>query len=413
MQDAQRVLALDLPSPSTSSTHARLSRMQGQWVVEDAPSRNGTFVNGQRISRAVLQATDILEIGHFILLLRPAMQTPVQAKTDEDSSDLLDVEPGLSTLVPTHAWDFDRFRRVAVSGIPVLVLGETGTGKELFAQALHKISGRPGPFMPVNCGALSQSLFDAQLFGHQKGAFTGANQDQIGFVRASNGGTLFLDEVGDLPLQAQAALLRVLQESEVVPVGAARATKVDVRVVAATHKDLHAEVAARRYRSDLLARLSGYVHRLPPLKERLEDLGHLLAAILRRNDIHNENKAALTPRAGRALLQYAWPNNVRELSQCMATSWVLAGQGPIDYSCLPAEVLTFQGNKSPPSFAPAPLTCAPVSDHPDYLQSVLLQKLEEFQGNISAVARDMGKAPTQIHRWVKKFNIDLARYRAR
>jgi DNA-binding NtrC family response regulator len=223
----------------------------------------------------------------------------------------------------------DRARQVAPRSVPVLLLGETGTGKELFARAIHRASPRRDrPFVPVNCGALPPELVESTLFGHARGAFTGAAHHQQGVFEAADGGTLFLDELGELPLAAQVKLLRVLQEGEVQRVGEANPRKVDVRVIAATHRDLMAEMGAGRFREDLFYRLAVAVLRLPPLRERTGDLGLLIDHVLGQIEADLAQQPGFTPRrltpaARRLLLNHPWPGNVRELHNTLlrATLW--------------------------------------------------------------------------------------------
>jgi DNA-binding NtrC family response regulator len=210
-------------------------------------------------------------------------------------------------------------RRMAAFEVPILVLGETGTGKELFAKAIHAASRRrERPFVAVNCGAISRELANSELFGHKKGAFTGAAQKHVGYFEAANGGTLFLDEVGDLALDSQVRLLRVLQEKELTPVGDTCAVAVDVRIIAATHKDLMAEVAAGRFRQDLFQRLAVGVLHIPPLRERGLDVRMLVAHFLEQinRDAAGTPEAPakfLSDSATSSLLKYSWPGNIREL----------------------------------------------------------------------------------------------------
>ncbi|MGZ3429051.1 MAG: sigma 54-interacting transcriptional regulator, partial [Polyangia bacterium] len=264
-------LTLRLPDRAVSGTHARLCRTLGGWSIEDTRSTNGTFVNESRVERALLVDGDRIEIGHSFFVFRAELPVDVPPPR----RDL----PGLCTHAPTLAARFAELERIAPSAVPVVILGESGTGKELMARAAHRLSGRKGPFVPVNCGALPTTLVQSELFGYKRGAFSGADEDRPGLVRSADRGTLFLDEIGDLPLASQAALLRVLQEGEVTPLGATRPIAIDVRVVAATHRDLDALVAAGQFRADLLARLGGWTLTLPPLRERLEDLGLLLAGL--------------------------------------------------------------------------------------------------------------------------------------
>jgi len=208
----------------------------------------------------------------------------------------------------------EHIERIARSEATVLVTGETGTGKELIARHIHAVSGRKGPFIAVNCGAFSESLIDAELFGHESGAFTGASQSRSGWFEAANGGTLFLDEIGDLPMALQVKLLRVLQERQVVRLGSRKAISLDVRLVAATNIDLARAVAAQHFRADLYYRLSVASVRLPPLRERPADIVPLARHFLSvyRGRLHI-NEVMLSHRAQEALLGYGWPGNIREL----------------------------------------------------------------------------------------------------
>jgi DNA-binding NtrC family response regulator len=243
-----------------------------------------------------------------------------------------------------------RLRRVAPSDLTVLVLGESGTGKELVAQAIHQVSPRhAGPFVPVNCASIPDSLIESELFGHEKGAFTGAGAAHAGLVESASLGTLFLDEIGELPLAAQARLLRVLQEKEVRRVGATRALHVDVRLVAATHRDLPAMVQQGAFRGDLYFRLRVVELRLPPLRERADDLFLLAANVLSRACARTGRaRAVLSEGAQRALLAYPWPGNVRELENALERALVF-GDGDV----LEEEMLSLDPN-APSSSSAAP-----------------------------------------------------------
>ena len=211
-----------------------------------------------------------------------------------------------------------RARHVATRSVPVLIEGESGTGKELLARAIHHASPCKGAFVAVNCGAIPSELVEAELFGHVKGAFTGAEKERKGFFEAADGGTLFLDELGDLPLSVQVKLLRALQENEIVRVGSTEAVKVDVRIIAATHRDLIAETAAGRFRSDLFYRLAVAVLKIPPLRERKGDVSFLIDRLLAQVNLESANEPCykdkkISPDAKNVLLQHLWPGNVREL----------------------------------------------------------------------------------------------------
>jgi transcriptional regulator of acetoin/glycerol metabolism len=396
-----RTLALGLPDRFLSTAHATLRRTGEGWLLEDLRSKNGTLVGGARIGQRLLADGDVFEVGRTLFLFRASLPAPAGAPGHLEVSALGPRQPALLTLDPAHEESLQRLRAVAPSKLSVVVTGETGTGKELVASALHALSGRGGALVAVNCAALAPTLLESQLFGHKKGAFSGANEDAPGLVRASDRGTLFLDEIGELPLPAQAALLRVLAQGQVLPVGGTAAVPVDLRVVCATNRDLKAMAAAGTFRGDLLARLQGFVLELPPLRERLPDLGLLVSALLRRHAPAPE-AVRFEPEAARALTRHRWPFNVRELDQALAAALLLAGGGPIALAHLPEEL------RDGPR-APAP-TQALAPDEQE-LRARLVALLIENGGNLSAVARVLGKGRTQIVRWVQRFGIDPLRPR--
>ena len=230
--------------------------------------------------------------------------------------------------------------RVAMSTATVLVEGESGTGKELVARAIHTHSPRAGaPFVPVNCTALTESLLESELFGHARGAFTGAVSAKRGLFETANGGTMFLDEIGDMGPKMQAQLLRTLQDGEVKPVGGSEPIRVDVRLVCATNKDLDEEVKAGRFREDLYFRINVVTVHLPPLRERREDVpilvAHFLAKLARRE---RRSAAALSPEALKLLNAYGWPGNVRELENAIERAVAVAKGNVVTPSDLPPEV---------------------------------------------------------------------------
>ncbi|WP_170319890.1 sigma 54-interacting transcriptional regulator [Polyangium spumosum] len=391
-----RTLVLRLPSPSVSKAHARLVRKGAAWFLEDLGSKNGSCVNGERVSRAPIQDGDLIEVGSVVLRHRAALPVSGDEALDLDSASRAPEVTGYMSLDPAIATDLAALARVARLPITTLLLGETGTGKEVLAKGMHALSGRRGPFVAVNCGALPSSLLESQLFGHVRGSFTGAQRDEPGYIRSAEGGTLFLDEIGDMPLHAQAALLRVLQEREVVPVGGARPTRVDVRVIAATNQPLDTLCLEGEFRTDLLARLSGYQHTLPPLRERIEDLGLLIGDLLRRSNIPGAPSARLSVRVARRLLSHTWPLNIRELENVLTVAVALAEGGVVELSNLPESVTT------------APVQLAPsggLSSSPGELREQLVSLLQKHQGNVSSVARVTGKSRMQIHRWMQKFGI--------
>jgi DNA-binding NtrC family response regulator len=389
-----------------STTHARFLNTAEGWVLEDARSTNGSFVNGEPVERAHLQEGDIVELGHTIFSLRVALPTPAGTSPLVDSAVTPTRDPGFATLVPALFEEFERLARFSESQLPMLLLGETGTGKEVVARALHRLSKRQGPFVAVNCGALPANLVEGQLFGHKKGAFSGAHRDEPGLIRSADGGTLLLDEIGDLPMAAQPALLRVLQENEVIPVGGVQPIGVDVRVLAATHRPLEKLADDDRFRKDLFARLDGYRCRLPNLRDRREDLGIIAAEFLRAQEPRSGLR--LTPAAGLALAMHDWPFNVRELVQRLKRAQVLA-QGAMITEAHLSLVESASGEGASSSSRAGSAT--PLTAGDQNLKRELLVKLEEHGGNVAEVARSMGKARMQIHRWVKRFGIEIASFR--
>lgn len=226
---------------------------------------------------------------------------------------------------------------IAARRSTVLILGETGSGKEMLARHIHELSDRADkPFVPVDCSSLADSLFESELFGHVRGAFTGAIRDSLGFIRSANGGTLFLDEIGELSLPMQAKLLRVVQERYVVPVGDARPCPVDVRIVCATHRDLSAMVRSGTFRQDLFFRLNVVVLNMPPLRERPADVLPLARHFLNTQaELYDETPRSLSLEAADALHNYPWPGNVRELANVIEHAHVLAAANVIQISDLP------------------------------------------------------------------------------
>ena len=224
----------------------------------------------------------------------------------------------------------EEVERIAHSDATVLVVGETGTGKELIARHVHKCSGRRGQFVAVNCGAFSETMIDAELFGHESGAFTGASQARAGWFETANGGTLFLDEIGDLPLALQVKLLRVLQERQVVRLGSRRATPIDVRLIAATNVELHRAVEAQHFRADLYYRLSVASVGLPPLRERPGDILPLARHFMEvYADKLRLDDTRLTDEAQSALLAYGWPGNIRELENVIHYALIVCRDGNV------------------------------------------------------------------------------------
>ena len=333
----------------------------------------------------------------------------------------------LSAGLPPEAPEFDEIvhrgramkrvillaRRVAPRCVPVLIEGETGTGKELLARAIHRASPRrEKPFVAVNCGAIPAELVESELFGHEKGAFTGATRSRKGHFAEADGGTLFLDEVGELPKPAQVKLLRALQEGEVLPVGSSRAVRVDVRIIAATNRPLHAEVAAGRFREDLFHRLAVAVLRLPPLRERREDLPLLIDFVLRQVNQESRGQPGfvekkLSAGASNLLLRHAWPGNVRELQNTLRRAAIWTPEATIKEEDIREAILPLP---APPEDGILDRPLGEGLDLPELLATVarhyLERALEEAGGNKTRAAKLVGLPSYQTFtNWMKRYGV--------
>jgi len=390
LREARRIgdgaLRVDVPDPWMSSQHLRFEHGPSNWFAVDAGSRNGMRVNGTKQERVIVGAGDVIEVGRSFFMLRTGEPRGAPAL------DLAHPRDPLATLDPALSQRFDELRRIAASQLPVVLGGPTGSGKERVARAIHAASGRTGAFVPVNCGALPAGLVESELFGHRRGAFSGAIADHLGLVAAADRGTLFLDEIGDMPPAAQAALLRVLEEHEVRAIGATTATRVDLRVVAATHHDLDELVALGKFREDLFARLAGFELELPPLGDRRVDLGVMLAEIAPAS-------TAFTAPWARALLAYDWPRNVRELVQTVERAVALAAGAELGPEHLPDDIAHARW----PEAAPPP---------DDTRRDQLVALLVKHKGNVTRVAAELGHVRQQVQRWLKRYKLDPASYRS-
>jgi pSer/pThr/pTyr-binding forkhead associated (FHA) protein len=379
-----------------SAKHCRITCGPSGLVVEDLGSKNGTFVNGARLGgRSALHAGDVLQVGRAFFTYRethagadPHLDEPVDSEALAQRS-----LPGFPTLLPDLEWRLRRLRPAIESGDAISIVGETGTGKEMLARAIHEASRPKKPFVPVNCGALAPNLVEGQLFGYTRGAYSGAERSDPGFVRLADGGTLLLDEVLDLPMAMQAKLLRVLQESEVVALGTARGTRVDVRFISASQRLLADVAAGGAFRADLAARLDRHVLTLPPLRERREDLGLLAAAILRRYGAKVDTPLSLPAKSVYPLLRYRWLGNIRELENALVRAFRFAVDGVLDVETLPKEEPTAEDVRPH------------LSDDDQKLREALLASLQTHHGNIAEVARAMGAHRQQVYRWLRRLGV--------
>ncbi|HET9156260.1 MAG TPA: sigma 54-interacting transcriptional regulator [Myxococcaceae bacterium] len=394
-----KVLSIEVPDAWMSVDHIEIRYIDGTWVARDLGAKNRLIVEGQPAAEATLSNEDLLQLGHTFFRFRS--DVPALGPAILDFQAMPEGVSPLSTFSPLFGAVVERSAAIARGRVPVLLVGESGTGKEVLARSIHAQSGRKGGLVPVNCGAISPNLVESELFGHKKGAFSGALHDRPGAIRTSDGGTLFLDEIGDLPAAAQAAFLRVLQEAEVVPVGGSRPEPVDLRVVAATHHDLKRLVREGKFRHDLLARLDGVTLRLPALRDRSEDVPLLLVLLLKKLAPERPD-VKFTPEAAQAILQHRWPLNIRELEQALAGALTLSAGGPIESRHLPETLLGTGEPEALPELTPEE------SRHRDEL----MQLIREHGGNLSAVARVLQKGRTQILRWVARYGIDVESMRS-
>jgi DNA-binding NtrC family response regulator len=393
--------------PSISRRHALIQTgMGGILCLQDLGSRNGTRVNGQHHELPVpLSVQTLVRLGDVL------------AVVDEVSSGNF----GEDRVLPGASARMARLRalldRAAPDPASVLIIGETGTGKERLAKEVHRRSGRTGPFVALNCAELSPQLIESQLFGHERGAFTGASAAQPGLFVAAQGGTLFLDELGELPLDLQPKLLRVLQEGEVRPVGSIHARKVDVRVVAATNRDLPVLVETEQFRRDLYARLSLWEMRLPPLRERRQDILCWIRVLLAA---WNQERGVQTPLvfladAAERILLHPWLDNLRGLDRLVHRLASANPDRPIGLRGL-AEAMPELGGPTESASASASHssssdTAPPQPPEPDGARRRPTR--EEFLDvytasgfSVRATSKHFAKDRRQIYRWLESFGIE-------
>ena len=310
--------------------------------------------------------------------------------------------------------------KAAVNRLPVLLLGETGTGKEVVARAIHDAHPR-GQFVPIDCGSLVGTLMESELFGHVKGSFSGAIGDKRGLVELADGGTAFFDEIGDLPLDMQVKLLRLIQEQEFRAVGSLQWRKVDLRIIGATHRDLKVEVAAGRFRMDLFYRLNVFSLRLPPLRQRKEDIPLLVDHFLSAGNTSGRRGIEPSQELFETLHGYDWPGNVRELKHCIDRMNALHSEGALQMSDLPSALqhhcamsglerlsgaVAFSDPPAGglPDFAMAPK--APVISLPESERQAIARALAATQGERGKAARLLGIGRTTLYRKMKQYGIE-------
>jgi DNA-binding NtrC family response regulator len=385
---------LVLDDRAVSRHHLTLRVEAGGLRVVDAGSRNGTVLDGVTVRDATARPDSIIAVGGSALKLRlvdDVIELPLS--TRDRFGALLGSSPVMRQI-------FAVLERVARTDTTVLVTGETGTGKELVAEALHEESPRaPGPFVVFDCSAVSASLVETELFGHMKGSFTGAVADREGAFEAADGGTLFLDEIGELPIDLQPKLLRALEKREVKRVGSNKPAPVDVRIVAATNRSLAQEVERGRFREDLYYRLAVVTVTLPPLRERREDLPVLIDHFARQ--LSRGAPPALPERVVEGLLERTWPGNVRELRNAVARALSLGAP-----AAAPPAIAAAVPGAAPATIdlgIPLKLGRERVADA--YERAYLEEALRQSGGNVSRAAEVAGVNRKFIQRAMKRWGL--------
>jgi len=387
-----------LRDPMVSRFHCRLVREDGVWRLRDSGSMNGTKLDGVRVRDADVLEGGVLAIGDSVVRI----QTGAPQK-----EDIVPMLPSFGALVGTSLpmrRMFGLLEKIAQSDINVLIEGESGTGKELVATEIMQRSARADkPFVVVDCGAISPSLVESELFGHIRGAFTGADRDRMGAFEAADGGTVFLDEIGELPLELQPKLLRALEAREVRRVGETRARRVNVRVISATNRDLEREVNKGRFREDLYFRLAVISARVPPLRERLDDMLILVRTFLQQLGVPEEERL-FGPQVLADMAKHDWPGNVRELRNYVERSVVLQSASPT--------LRRGAGGPGPVQAGPAngidlsvPFRIAKDAVIDSFERSYLSSLLEAAGGNMSKAARMAGMDRMYLHRLVQKHGL--------
>jgi DNA-binding NtrC family response regulator len=374
-----------------SRQHCRVSAVEGGIRLEDLGSRNGCFVQGRRVVREYLHPNNVVRLGDTLLVVDeepPPDQVAPPTFLDARVPEIIGESYATSCM---RGW----LAAAAPTAGSVLLLGPTGSGKEVAARALHRLSERRGPFVAVNCGAIAPELADSELFGHRKGAFTGAHETRPGLLVEAHGGTLFLDEVGDLPPPLQVKLLRALQERTVRAVGDTGTREIDIRVIAATNVDLEKS----GFRDDLRARLSQWVIELSSLAERRADILTLARHLIRRQT-SDRASAAWTPEFAEALLLHDWPLNVRELENLVGRLCAHADVQEWDLLRLPSllQKPLIERDAEADSVEP------PSRDE-------LERALADARGVVSRVAEKYGRDRTQVYRWIRRLGIDPEAHR--
>ena len=420
-ESAEAALArLDSDAPDLILTDLKLPSMSGVELLKQAklllPHAEVAIMTGHG---SIESAVDAMKLGAYDYIEKPfrvekmrlllqRMAEKVRLVTENEFlRERVTTEENLDGIIGSSANIQDVLRmisRLKDTRTPVLISGESGTGKELVARAIHfRGSMAQTPFVAVDCGSLVPTLMESELFGYEKGAFTGATKSKAGLFHAANGGTIFLDEIGELPLEMQAKLLRVLQEKEVRPVGSNEKVNVDVRVIAATNRDLEAAYRAGTFRKDLYFRLNVVTVHIPPLRERRSDIPVLVHHFLER--YAKGSHLQVTAAAMKSLLNYDWPGNVRELENCVARAVTLGDHETIDVVDLPPAIRSEQADASVPKTPDA--ASLSTTALAEMEKMTILRVFEQANGDKALAGKMLGISRATLYRKLKRYNIPL------
>ena len=367
-----------------SSYHCKIEYRDSRFFIKDLGSTNGTFVNGKRVVEAFVDDGTPFEIGQakLMFVVMKESQEMIQPKEDYFC--------GMISKDKSMREIFGLIQTLQSSITPVLIQGETGTGKELIARAIHENSPRKSKrFISVNCGAIAKELIESELFGHEKGAFTGAVTSREGLFELANGGTLFLDEIGELPMDLQPKLLRVLESGELRRVGSSKNTMVDVRIIAATHRNLAQEIHNQKFREDLYYRIYVLPITLPPLRDRKGDIEFLVDHFLKSAKIMNSS--ALTK-----LMDHDWPGNIRELKNVVERALVISnGDAKIE-----ASHIQFAQVPGKPRLRPSIITLEEME------RITIIDALNKNRWKKTETAQKLGIAKSTLHEKLRKYGIN-------
>lgn len=421
-ESAETALAyLETEAPDIILVDLRMAQMSGleflAQVKKTLPRTEVAIMTGYGSIESAVQA---MKLGAYDYITKPfrvdelklslqRMAEKVRLVTENEYlRERFQTETELHGIVGTHARIQDVLRMIARlkdSRTPVLISGESGTGKELVARAIHfRGTFAKRPFVAVDCGALAPTLIESELFGHEKGAFTGAIRTKQGLFQAANGGTIFLDEIGELPLDMQAKMLRALQDKEIRPVGSSRSSHVDVRVIAASNRDLEQAYQQGTFRKDLYFRLNVVTVHLPALRERKSDIPMLAQYFLDRYS--PDSNLRISDAAVSVLMRYEWPGNVRELENCIERAITLGGSGTIEVSDLPPAI---QGavEQLPPPGALAPGSRRAATHLEDLERATIQRVFDEVNGDKAMAGKLLGISRATLYRKIKRYKIDL------